>query len=63
MLASDDRLRRELGGTEVFLAVERLADAAMQREVSGTLEIKPQNGPHGFRPVFFFARQVDDVKV
>jgi hypothetical protein len=56
-------LRRELGGTDLFLAIERMADSAMPRKVDGSLEIKPGNGPHGFRPVYFYARQADDAKV
>ncbi|MBY0270899.1 MAG: hypothetical protein K2X06_13595 [Burkholderiales bacterium] len=63
LLASDGRIRKELGGTEVFLAIERLSDAPMPREVTGTLKVEPDNGPQGFRPVFFFARQIDDAKV
>jgi hypothetical protein len=46
----------------MFLAVERLADAAMPRDVSGVFELDPVNGPHGFRPIYFFGRQVDDAK-
>jgi hypothetical protein len=56
-------LRRELGGTELFLAIERVTDAELPREVRGSLEIEPQNGPHGFRPVYFHGRQSDDAKV
>ncbi len=56
-------LRKELGGTELFLAAERLSDQAMPREVTGMLQITPENGPHGFRPVYFAARQIDDAKV
>lgn len=56
-------LRKELGGTEVFLAIERVADAPMPRDVSGTLNVKAGNGPHGFRPVFLLGRQIDDAKV
>ncbi len=63
LLASEGRLRKELGGAEVFLAIERLADAPMPRDVSGVLEVSPQNSPHGFRPVYFFARQIDDAKI
>jgi hypothetical protein len=63
LLASDGRLRKELGGCELFLAVERMSEQAMPRDASGTLEVKPQNGPHGFRPVYFFGRQTDDAKV
>jgi len=62
-LLEHGRLCTELGGVEVFLAVERLADAPMPRDVSGTLEVKPKNGPHGFRPVFLLGRQIDDAKV
>ncbi len=56
-------LRQELGGTELFLAAERLSEQAMPREVTGTLQVTPENGPHGFRPVYFAARQIDDAKV
>jgi len=61
-LLRNGRLRQELGGTEMFLALERLSDAPMPCEASGTIDIDPHNGPHGFRPVFFFGRQVDDAK-
>jgi len=57
------RLRKDLPGVEMFLALERMSDAAAPREVSGTLNIDPRNGPHGHRPVYFFGRQVDDAKV
>ncbi len=56
-------LRKELGGTELFLALERLSDQPMPRDVSGTLDIDPHNGPHGFRPVYLLGRQIDDAKV
>jgi hypothetical protein len=56
-------LRMELGGTELFLAIERVADAALPRDVSGSLQIDARNGPHGFRPVYFHGRQSDDAKV
>ena len=56
-------LRRELGGKELFLAMERLTDAALPRDVGGTVKIEPHNGPHGFRPVYFYGRQADDAKV
>ena len=61
-LMADGRLRHELGGVELFLALERLTDQPLAREVSGTIEIQPANGPHGFRPVYFAARQADDAK-
>ena len=56
-------LRMELGGTELFLAIERVTDAALPRDVSGSVQIEPRNGPHGFRPVYFHGRQSDDAKV
>ena len=62
-LLSAGSLRRELGGTELFLAIERVTDAELPREVRGSLEIEPRNGPHGFRPVYFHGRQADDAKV
>ncbi len=55
-------LRKDLGGTELFLAVERVTDRALPRDIGGTLEIEPANGPHGFRPVYFYGRQTDDAK-
>ena len=61
-LLAEGGLRRELGGTEIFLAIERLSDAPMPRDVSGSLEIEPENGPHGFRPVYLQGRQTDDGK-
>lgn len=57
------RLKKDLPGIDMFLAFERMSDAPMPREVTGTLNIDPHNGPHGFRPVYFFGRQVDDAKV
>jgi hypothetical protein len=55
-------LRRELGGTELFLSIERVTDSALPRDVGGSIEITPVNGPHGFRPVYFYGRQADDAK-
>lgn len=61
-LMASGGLRRELGGVEMFLAVERMSDAAMPRDVSGTFEVSPENGPHGFRPIYVQGRQLDDAK-
>ena len=63
LLASEGRLRKELGGCELFLAIERIAERPTPLDVSGTLEVEPKNGPHGFRPVYFHGRQTDDAKV
>jgi hypothetical protein len=62
-LLQSGSLRMELGGTELFLAIERVADAFLPRDLSGSLQIEPHNGPHGFRPVYFYGRQSDDAKV
>lgn len=62
-LLKQARLRKDLPGIEMFLSVERMSEAPAPRDVAGSLEVTPVNGPHGFRPVYLFARQVDDAKV
>lgn len=62
-LLEHGRLREDLPGVEMFLAFERMSDAPAPREVSGRIEVESRNGPHGHRPVYVFARQVDDAKV
>ncbi len=62
-LLQSGRLRRELGGAGLFVALERLADAPMPREVSGEMVVDAVNGPHGHRPVYLVGRQIDDTKV
>ncbi|WP_206952480.1 hypothetical protein [Trinickia acidisoli] len=52
-----------LGGTELFVALERLTDRPLPVDLAGSIEIAPQNAPFGFRPVYFFGRQRDDSKV
>jgi hypothetical protein len=61
-LLASRRLEKQLGGADLFLAVELMSDHPTPREVSGTLEVTPENGPHGCRPVYFLGRQVDDAK-
>jgi hypothetical protein len=56
-------LRQELGGTELFVAVERISANPSPREVVGSFTIEPQLTPFGFLPVYLFARQIDDSKV
>jgi hypothetical protein len=56
-------IRRDLGGAEVFIAIERMSDASMPRVVSGSFSLKPENGPYGHQPVYIRARQIDDHKV
>ncbi|WP_045835358.1 hypothetical protein [Hyphomicrobium sp. 99] len=56
-------LRLDLGGEGLFLALERLTDEQLPLEISGEIEVEARNGPHGFRPVYLSARQIDDEKV
>ncbi len=56
-------VRRDLGGADVFIAVERLSDKPMPRDIAGSIDVAAENGPHGHQPVFFRARQIDDHKV
>ncbi len=62
-LLAANRMRRNLPGVEMFVALERLSDQPMPREIGGTLEVAPRNGRHGHRPIYFLARQIDDAKV
>lgn len=57
------RLKKDLPGVDMFLALERMSDWNTPREVSGSFEVGAKNGPHGHRPVYLLARQVDDAKV
>ncbi len=52
-----------LPGVDMFIACERMSDHPAPRDVSGRITVPPRNGPHGFRPVYFLGRQVDDAKV
>ncbi len=61
-LLAQGAVRKELGGTELFVAVERMSDLETPRDVSGSFKVKPKNGPHGHRPVFIQGRQIDDGK-
>ena len=52
-----------LGGTELYIAVERMTDKPLPVDLADSVEIAPLNAPFGFRPVYFFGRQCDDSKV
>jgi hypothetical protein len=56
-------LCQALGGTELFVAVERLTDRTLPADLSGSIEVAPGNAPFGFRPVYFFGRRRNDSKV
>lgn len=62
-LLAQGTARHELGGTELFVAAERLTAWPLPQDLSGALEIAPLNAPFGFRPVYLFGRQRDDSKV
>ncbi|MFM9438356.1 hypothetical protein ACFDR9_005462 [Janthinobacterium sp. CG_23.3] len=62
-LLRDGGMRLELGGTELFLALERLTERALPTSLAGALDVAPANGPFGHRPVYLFGRQRDDSKV
>jgi hypothetical protein len=56
-------VRQELGGAELFVAVERLSATPMKTDISGSFILEPQSTPHGFVPIYISGRQVDDSKV
>ena len=58
-LMDHNQVRKELGGADLFVCVERLTEVALPREVRGSLTIKKENGPHGHRSIFLAARQID----
>ena len=62
-LIDKGELRLDLGGAELFLALERLSDAPLPRDIAGCFTLEPRNGPFGFRPVYLFGRQRDDAKI
>ena len=62
-LLESSRLKKELPGVDMFLAFERMSDWPAPREITGQFEVGSENGPHGHRPVYLLASQVDDAKV
>jgi len=56
-------LKLDLGGTELFLALERLTEQALPTDLSGSIDVAPDNAAFGHRPVYFYGRQRDDSKV
>jgi hypothetical protein len=52
-----------LGGAELFVAVERVSEKQMPRDLNGEFTLTPQSRSHGFVPVYLSGRQVDDSKV
>jgi hypothetical protein len=62
-LLMQGNLHQQLGGAELFVAVERVSNESMPRNVSGQFTLEPQSRPHGFVPVYLSGRQIDDSKV
>jgi len=62
-LLAQGRMSEDLPGIEMLLAFERMSDTPAPRDVSGRLSVDPKNGPHGHRPVYLLARQIDDAKI
>ncbi len=62
-LLEKGELRLDLGGTDLFLALERLTASTLPRDISGRFQVEPLNGPFGFRPVYLFGRQRDNSKI
>lgn len=56
-------LRQELGGTELFLALERLTEQTLPVAVQGELEVELKKTDFGHHPIYFTGRQQDDSKV
>jgi hypothetical protein len=56
-------LRQELGGTELFVAAERLTAEPLPREITGNFTLSPQPTPFGFLPVYLTAYQLDNAQV
>jgi hypothetical protein len=56
-------LKLDLGGTELFLALERLTEKPLPVSLAGSIDISPDNASFGHRPLYFFGRQRDDSKV
>lgn len=62
-LLSQGEVRLDLGGTELFVAIERLTDQPLPRELRGEFTVDAVNAPFGHRPVYVQGRQRDDSKV
>ncbi len=57
------RLHKMLPGTEMCLSFERLSELTLPRDVAGSFDVPPVNGPYGFRPVYLRAEGAAADKV
>lgn len=62
-LLEKGRIEFQLGGADLFIALERLSEAALPKDLSGSILLSPENADFGHRPVYFYGRQRDDNKV
>lgn len=56
-------IRHDLGGAELFVAVERVSAQPLPTRLEGSFLIEPQPNPQAYRPLHLFARERDDAKV
>lgn len=56
------RIEWRLGGEDLFISIERIADAPLPRDVCGEIDVAPENGPHGFRQIYFVGSEADGAK-
>jgi len=62
-LLEQGELRLDLGGTDLFLALERQTRGPLPDDLAGSFIVEPANGPHGFRPLYLCGRQRDGARV
>jgi hypothetical protein len=55
--------RRELGGVDLFLAIERVTARALPLVLSGEVPLTPGESGRDARAVYLFARELGDAKV
>ncbi|WP_026606779.1 hypothetical protein [Methylocapsa acidiphila] len=56
------RVESRLGGEDLFIAIERITDSPLPREVSGEIDVAPENWRHGFRQIYFVGSEADGAK-
>jgi len=61
-LSEQEALTYPLGGTDLFLAAELLSEQSLPCDIEGSFFLEPQEGSHGFVPLYLMGRQVDDGK-
>ncbi len=62
-ILAKNRVDWQMGGVELFVAVERLTDALLPLQVEEDVMLELKSGPHSHRAIYLFARERDDAKV